>query len=240
MTSKDKGLKIETLSLKIGDKQILDNLSFSVEEGKSVGFIGDNGAGKTTTIKILAGINEPDAGDVKFDGLSVFETKGQNLVGYLPEKTYFPEYLTGREFVKFIADLQNIKNFDIEALFKELKIHHAIDTKIKNYSKGMMQRLGFISLLINKDMRYLLLDEPMSGLDHVGQIETIEIVKKLKAQGISVLITSHHMNEIESICDSIVFIRKGKIIDNRSVADILQEYPSLKDYYLAMAAKAEI
>lgn len=131
--------------------------------------------------------------------------------------------------------MQDIKKYDIEALFAELKILDAIDTKIKSYSKGMMQRLGFITLLLNNQMEYLLLDEPMSGLDHVGQLETIEIIQKLKAKGISVLITSHHMNEIEVICDRIVFIRKGKIIDDRSVEDILKEYSSMKEYYLSMA-----
>ena len=228
-------INVSLLNKTINKNVILNDISFSVDEWVSLWFIGDNGAGKTTTIKILAWINEPDAGEVTFDWQNVFTMKGNNTVGYLPEKTYFPEYLTGRQFIQFICELNNIKEANLEELFDELNILHAIDQKVKWYSKWMMQRLWFISLLVNKNMKYLFLDEPMSGLDHVWQIETIEIVKKLKARGITILITSHHMNEIEEICDEIVFIRKWSIIDRRSVKDILKEYESMKSYYLSMA-----
>lgn len=238
MTKKDiyNWLEINKVSLTIKWKKILDDLTFSLPKGTSLGFIWDNGAWKTTTIKILAWINEPDSGNIYYNGLSVFETKGWNKVGFLPEKTYFPQYMTWREFINVIAELQWIKDFDIEGLFSELKILHAIDKKIETYSKWMMQRLWFVSLLINDKMEYLLLDEPMSGLDHVWQMDTIDIILKLKKRGITILITSHHMNEIEVICDKIAFIRQWKIIDESTVKDILSEYPSLKDYYLYMAS----
>lgn len=232
-------LSIDSVSLTIKWRKILDNLSFSLPKGTSLWFIGDNGAGKTTTMKILAGINEPDSGNIYYNGLSVFETKWGNLVWFLPEKTYFPQYMTGREFIKVLAELQDIKDYDIEKIFDELKILHAIDKKIETYSKGMMQRLGFVSLLINDKMEYLLLDEPMSGLDHVWQLDTIEIIQRLKEKWITILITSHHMNEIEVICDKIAFIRQWKIIDESSVQDILLKYESLKDYYLHMASTKE-
>lgn len=229
-------LSIKNVSLTIKWRKILDELTFSLPKWTSLWFIGDNWAWKTTTIKILAGINEPDSGKIYYNWLSVFETKGWNTVWFLPEKTYFPQYMTGREFINVIAELQWIKEFDIESLFSELKILHAIDKKIETYSKGMMQRLWFVSLLINDKMEYLLLDEPMSGLDHVWQMDTIDIILKLKEKGITILITSHHMNEIEVICDKIAFIRQWKIIDESSVEDILNKYPTLKDYYLYMAS----
>lgn len=230
-----KGLEVSLLKKTINKNVILNDISFTVTEWTSLWFIGDNGAWKTTTIKILAGVNEPDSWTVKFDGEDVFTMKWNNTVWYLPEKTYFPEYLTWRQFIDFICELNDITDVNIDELFAELNILHAIDNKVKWYSKWMMQRLWFISLLVNKNMKYLFLDEPMSGLDHVGQLETIEIIKKLKSRGITILITSHHMNEIEEICDEIVFIRKWNIIDRRSVSDILKEYDSMKSYYLSMA-----
>jgi len=237
MKENNSWLKVENLNITIWDKHILKNVTFNVKYWKSIWFIWNNWAGKTTTIKMLAWINNPDSGTIFFDWKDVFQMRNDNTVGYLPEKTYFPSYLTGEEFIKFICDLNDI-NFDekfSDLLFDELWILHAKKDKIKSYSKWMMQRLWFISILVNKKIKYLFLDEPMSGLDHVWQIETIEIIKQLKLRWLTVLITSHHMNEIEEICDEIIFIKQWQIVDRQLVSDILKKYKDLKSYYLAMS-----
>lgn len=230
-------LSVQHLNKTIWGKIILNDVSFDIDKWTSVWFIWNNWAWKTTTIKMLAGINEPDSWTILFDGKDVFKMRNENTVWYLPEKTYFPTYLTWVEFIKVMCELNEI-TFDqdfVNALFEELGLLEASTEKIKGYSKWMMQRLWFVSLLINPKIEYLFLDEPMSGLDHVGQIETIEIIKKLKARGLTVMTTSHHMNEIEEICDEIIFIKKWQIIDRRSVLSILKEFWTLKDYYLSMS-----
>lgn len=232
-------LEVKNLKKQIWDNIILKNISFSIKKWKSVWFIWDNGAWKTTTIKILAWINKPDFWEILFDWKSVFEMTKNNKVWYLPEEAYFPNYLTGREFINFICNLNNIKINEKELIniFKELKLDEAIDKKIKEYSKWMMQRLWFISLIVSKKNEYLFLDEPMSWLDHVWQIETINIIKLLKNKWITIILTSHHMNEIEAICDEIIFIKKWEILEHKNVKDILKNFKTLKDYYLFMSQK---
>jgi ABC-2 type transport system ATP-binding protein len=149
----------------------LDNISFQIHEGDLVGFLGANGAGKTTLIKILMDFSRQSSGELKFDsilGESVLEIKSN--IGYLPERAYLYQHLTGREFLEYTGSINSIAKNDLKSLIKKwsekIMIDYALDRQIKGYSKGMQQRLGFISALIHSP-KFLVLDEPLSGLDPV-------------------------------------------------------------------------
>ena len=169
------------------EKIALDKLSFSLEENKVTGFLGRNGAGKTTSIKILLDLIKPSSGSVAFStllGRNLAEVKSH--IGYLPERPYFYPNLTGKEFVKYLLSLSDkkFKNYSsrFDELSETLKIDHAVDRKMRGYSKGMLQRIGFISTVIHNPM-LIIMDEPLSGLDPIGRKELKEAIIREKKEG---------------------------------------------------------
>jgi len=206
---------------------VLNSLSFKVEEGTMCGFLGVNGAGKTTSLKILLGFIKPDAGIVEFSSkLGVSKSEVFSRIGFMPERPYFYPDLTGREFLKYMGSLSKLNsrlcNENISRWTKELSIDFALNRKIKTYSKGMLQRLGFAVTLLH-DPQLIILDEPMSGLDPVGRKEFKDIFKKLNQQGKTVFFSSHIVNDIEEICDHAVVIDKGDLFYSGKLNDLLEK-----------------
>ncbi len=184
-------------------KCIVNNLSFHVNRGEVFAFIGSNGAGKTTTIKMILGLVEIDGGEVKF--------AEQIRVGYSPETPYFLPFLSGYEVLDYYAGLQRISKRERRAEISNLLDTVGLEntgTKVKNYSKGMIQRLAFAqSLLGSPDL--LILDEPTAGLDALGRVEIMELIEKLKKSGRTIIINSHILNDMERICDRGILIKSG-------------------------------
>lgn len=203
----------------------LDNVSFQIETGDLVGFLGANGAGKTTLIKILMDFSRQSSGEVKFDkvlGNSTEEIKSN--IGYLPERAYLYQHLTGREFLEYAGKLNSIPRVELNELIKKwsekMQIDYALDRLIRGYSKGMQQRVGFISALMHKP-KFLVLDEPLSGLDPLGRKEFKSILKELNDEGITIFFSSHIVSDVEEICNKVVFIEKGKLIYNGSIDELI-------------------
>ncbi len=203
----------------------LDNVTFSINEGELVGFLGANGAGKTTLIKILMDFSRQDSGKVTFSK-KLGETSNQikSAIGYLPEKAYLYQYLTGREFLEYSGSLNGIKKGELKNLIsiwsERMQIAYALDRRIHGYSKGMQQRLGFISSLIHKP-KILILDEPLSGLDPLGRRDFKNILKELNNDGITIFFSSHIVPDVEEICQKVIFIEKGKLIYEGSIDSLI-------------------
>jgi ABC-2 type transport system ATP-binding protein len=213
----------------------LNDVSFKIEEGDLVGFLGANGAGKTTLIKILMDFSRQDQGFVKFDKeLGQTPTEIRSNMGYLPERAYLYQHLTGREFLSYVGSLNNIPKNEISNLTKvwseKIQIDHAIDRQIRGYSKGMQQRLGFISALMHRP-KFLVLDEPLSGLDPIGRKEFKSIMKELNKEGITIFFSSHIVSDVEEICNKVVFIEKGKLIYEGSIDSLILNHSN--DQYVA-------
>lgn len=206
----------------------LDDVSFEIKEGDLVGFLGANGAGKTTLIKILMDFSRADSGEVKF-GSSLGKTPDEvkSAIGYLPERAYLYAHLTGREFLHYIGSISKISKNDLPGLIKQwsekLTIDYALDRPIKGYSKGMQQRLGFISAVIHRP-KFIVLDEPLSGLDPLGRREFKKIMKQLNDEGVTIFFSSHIVADVEEICNKVVFIEKGKLIYEGSIDDIIHRH----------------
>lgn len=205
----------------------VDNVSFSISKGDLVGFLGANGAGKTTLIKILMDFSRPTSGMVKFDqsfGSDSLQIRSQ--IGYLPERAYLYQHLTGREFLNYVGSLNKIPGGDLKKLIdkwaEKIQIIHALDRQIRGYSKGMQQRLGFISALIHNPS-FLVLDEPLSGLDPVGRKEFKQILKELNEEGVTIFFSSHIVSDVEEICNKVVFIEKGKLIYTGGIDQLIHQ-----------------
>ena len=205
-----------------GKKEILKNVSFSIDEGDILAFIGPNGSGKTTTIKLILGLQKIDSGKVLINGIDItthFEDAIRK-VGAIVENPDCYMYLTGWQNLRLIADYYgNISDEDIEELVKYVGLDARINDKVNKYSLGMRQRLGIARALLNKP-NILILDEPTNGLDPEGIKDLRVLLKRLASDGMGILISSHNLAELESFCNKVCIIDNGKIIESSEVTTL--------------------
>ena len=204
----------------------LKSCSLSIYQGETFGLLGPNGAGKTTLLKTLLGITRPTTGKAVIFGQPIGDRQVKQKIGYLPENAYLYDFLTAWEFLEFIAGLFQIPKSKQRQRISELldlvglAQSTAKNKKLKQYSKGMLQRVGMAQALIN-DPEIIFLDEPMSGLDPMGRYRMREIVLSLKQQGKTIFFNSHVLSDIEQICDRIAFLALGELICQGSLDELL-------------------
>ncbi len=204
----------------------LNNFSFKVNEGEIFGLLGPNGAGKTTLIKILLAITFQTSGTARIFGLDARDSKWKKRVGYLPENHKFPNYLTGEQVLGYYGELSGMKRDSkmmqkIDEMLGLMNLTQWRKTRIKKYSKGMMQKLGLAqSMLSNPDLIFL--DEPTDGVDPIGRKEIRDILHGLKAKGTTIFLNSHLLSEVEMICDRVAILNKGDLIKEGNVHDLTQ------------------
>ncbi|MET3698232.1 ABC-2 type transport system ATP-binding protein [Bacillus oleivorans] len=214
-------LVVENLTKIINGQVIIDHLSFKLERGKVYGFLGPNGAGKTTTIRLIAGLIAPTKGDIYVEGHHVQKDKLKALsyLGAIVENPELYNYLTGRENLLHFARMSRapVSINRIEELIKFVGLEDAIDQKVKTYSLGMKQRLGIAQSLLHKPS-LLILDEPSNGLDPAGIRHLRDYLKEISTkENISILVSSHLLQEVELMCDKVIIIQKGKYVDEIDV-----------------------
>ena len=212
-------LECQNLCKNFGKKQILKNVSFEIDEGDILAFIGPNGSGKTTTIKLILGLQKIDKGKVSINGFDVEKdfVKAIEKVGAIVENPDTYMYLTGWQNLKIIANLyKGVTDEEIKKIVKLVDLEKRINDKVSKYSLGMRQRLGIARALINKP-NVLILDEPTNGLDPEGIKDLRNLLKKLAKEGMGILISSHNLAELESFCNKVLIIDNGKIIETSKV-----------------------
>lgn len=210
-------IEINNLTKDFGNNKGIFDLSFSLKQGEVVGFLGSNGAGKTTTIRHLMGFIKADNGSAKILNMDCFKNaySVQEKIGYLPGEIAFMDNMTGAEFIHFMADMKNITDLQYA---RELIAYFDIDTKIKikKMSKGMKQKIGLI-IAFMQDTPILILDEPTTGLDPLMQTKFVDLIKKEKAKGKTILMSSHIFEEIENTCERIVMIKDGRLVADENI-----------------------
>jgi len=237
MDMDEKFVNVENLVKDFGKRRVLKGISFYVRRGEIFGLIGPNGAGKTTTLRIIATLIKPTAGDVMIENISVSKNAKlvREIISYLPEEAGVYERLTGIEFLRFFAEMStdNVheairRGIEISGLGERLK------DKTKEYSKGMKRRLLLARTLMNLP-KLALLDEPTSGLDVQHAVQIRKIIKDYREKyGITIILSSHNMLEVEYLCDRVAFINDGFIVNIGTPRELLEKYnaDNLEDAFL--------
>jgi len=222
--------------LGLRSKRVLDGITFSVQENEIFGFVGPNGAGKTTTLKTLMGLIRPTAGSATILGHDIRESAFRKHVGFLPEVSYFYDYLTGIEFLDFYARLSGVPRAKrperIATLLGWVGLSHAGDARLRTYSKGMLQRIGIAQALIH-DPQVVFLDEPMSGLDPLGRKEIRDLILRLRSDGKTVFMNTHILSDVEMVCDRVAIIVEGRIRYEGRIEDFIASDQQQADVVLS-------
>ena len=224
-------------------KKAVDNLSLTVKNGDIYGFIGHNGAGKTTTIKSIVGIHEFEEGSILIDGVSIKDKPlqcKQNLA-YIPDNPDLYEYLTGIQYLNFIADVFNISDSDrkerIEKEAKDFGIFDVLGNLISSYSHGMKQKLAIIGALIHEP-KLLVLDEPFVGLDPEASVKLKEKMHSLCKSGSAIFFSTHVLDVAEKLCNHIAIISKGRLVVEGETEKLTKD-KSLEDLFMEVISNAK-
>ena len=206
-------------------KKVVNTLDLHVPEGSVYGFLGPNGAGKSTTLKMLLGLVKPTGGEIRVFGKKLSQENRLEILkqtGSLIEAPSYYGHLSGKENLRIICKLKNVPEKDIMRVLHLVRMEKQMDKKVKNYSLGMKQRLGIAAALLGSP-RLLLLDEPTNGLDPAGIQEIRELIRDLPEHGITVLVSSHLLAEIDQMATDVGIIDKGHLIFQDSLV-ILHEH----------------
>ncbi|MDX2106943.1 MAG: ABC transporter ATP-binding protein [Candidatus Melainabacteria bacterium] len=193
----------------------LKDFSLDIVAGEAMGVIGPNGAGKTTLMGCLLGFLHPDSGSVLIDGLPPNSLPIKEIIGYLPERLNFDNWMTAKRFVTHHHELsyqpEESREKDVEDLLNAVGLDpKKWDLPLGNFSRGMLQRVGLAQALVGKP-KYLFLDEPASGVDPGGVLAVRQVLKDLKAKGMTIVLNSHQLDQIEKICDRVAFVKGGRL-----------------------------
>ena len=218
-------IEVKELSKKYGEQMALNNISFHINKGEIVGFLGPNGAGKSTTMKIICCYLNPTNGDVLVNGNSIknkpIEIKSE--LGYLPENNPLYEEMYVREFLSFIAQIHQIKDIKkaVDQVIEKVGLSKEAHKKIEQLSKGYQQRVGIAQAIIHEP-KVLILDEPTSGLDP-NQLDEIRSLIKELGKDKTVMLSTHIMQEVESICDRIIIIKNGHLVADQNLEEKIEQ-----------------
>lgn len=237
-------IEVKNLVKRYGNRNVVDNLSFTVEKGQIVGFLGPNGAGKSTTMNIVTGYISATEGSVVVNGYDIYDEpeKVKESIGYLPEQPPVYPDMKVREYLDFVADLKKVKKADKEKVIKkvmrETKINDVSERLIKHLSKGYKQRVGLAGAMIG-DPEILILDEPTVGLDPKQIIEIRNLIKEL-SKNHTILLSSHIMQEVSAVCNQIMIINQGKLILSDTPENIPRHIAQTNDLTLKVKGNKEL
>lgn len=198
--------------------EVLHQVSFEIPRGSVFGFVGANGAGKTTLISLIAGIRRPTQGQVWLESkgkrFQAHEAAAKQKIGFLPERPYFPEHLTGEGLLRYLGTLSGLSGAHLSSrvdwALKRVSMEHARTLELRKYSKGMLQRVGIAQAILHEP-EFLLLDEPMSGLDPTGRKEIRDLISHLHQEGHTIFFSSHVLEDVDTLCDRMVSMEKGRV-----------------------------
>ncbi|WP_158857919.1 ABC transporter ATP-binding protein [Lunatibacter salilacus] len=222
-------IQLDNLTKHYGDFKAVDGLNLQIQKGEVFGLLGPNGAGKSTTILMMLGLTEPSSGLVHVCGLNATTNPKavKEKVGYLPEDVGFYDDLSGWENLMFTARLNRIAEEEarnrIEDLLKKTSLEKAAHQKVRTYSRGMRQRLGLADVLV-KNPEVIILDEPTLGIDPKGVKELLDLIVELsREKGLTVLLSSHHLHQVQQICTRVGLFVQGKLLASGSVDELAAE-----------------
>jgi len=225
MTTPLPAIETRNLHKSFGEKVAVQDLTLTVEHGEVFGFLGPNGAGKTTSVKMLLNLVAPSSGEGYLFGAPLTDPHIRRRIGFLPEHFRFHDWLTASEFLQLHADLydmpRQLAHRRIPELLDLVGLTPHVAKKLREFSKGMLQRIGLAQSLLNQP-DLVILDEPTSGLDPVGRRLVRDIIRDLRQRGTTVFLNSHLLSEVEVTCDRVAFIKHGEVIRISSLQDLVE------------------
>ena len=222
-------IKADNLGKSFGSFKAISSLTFEVNKGEILGFLGPSGSGKTTTINILTGQLTPDQGQSSILGKSSTNLNEEDLanIGLITENSGYYEKLSLYDNLLFFAKLYDVPQGDLDDLMKRVGLYDRRKTLAEKLSTGMKQRMLLVRAIINKP-QVLFLDEPTSGLDPSTSQSIHELIKELQAEGTTIFLTTHDMHEATILCDKIVLLNKGQIVEAGTPSNLIQKYNTAK------------
>ncbi|MCC4766858.1 ATP-binding cassette domain-containing protein [Methanosarcina sp. DH1] len=219
-------IEFESVSKSFSEKTILEDISFSVNQGEIFGLLGPNGAGKTTLIRLLLDILRPDSGEIRVFG-DFLSPDAKNRIGYLPEERGLYKKTRLLDMLVYLAQLKGVPekqaHLKAESLLKSLELDQHKNKKVEELSKGMQQKIQFLSAIIHEP-ELLILDEPFSGLDPVNTKTVMDRILGLRTAGKTIILSTHMMEQAQALCDRILMLNKGRRVLYGSVDDIRREH----------------
>jgi len=217
-------IKIEHLSKDYGNILAVDDISFETKTGEIIALLGPNGAGKSTLMNMLAGYLAPTAGEIAVMGNNIrkFPLRGKEIIGFLPEGSPLYPDLTVREFLNYMSDLRLLPRSAVSAAMTTAKIENVANQKIETLSKGYQRRVGFAQSILS-DPKVLLLDEPTDGLDPNQKQHIRRLIREMGKQK-TIIISTHLLEEAETVCNRVILISRGKIIADGTAEEVVQKY----------------
>ncbi len=228
-------ITIDRATKQYGTLTAVDAVSFEVRKGEYFALLGPNGAGKTTIVKMLLDFTAPTSGRVSIDGIPSHDTAARAGVGYLAENHKIAQHLSGYAYLARCADYIGLSKAEAREQIGSIVEMVGMTGKERDlsgtYSKGMVQRIGLGACLLGKP-KVLMLDEPTAGLDPIGIREIRTILENLRKDGMTILLNSHLLSEVEKVCDTAAIIKNGKLLVKDAIASIVREGENLEDVFL--------
>jgi sodium transport system ATP-binding protein len=235
-------IRIDNLHKRFGEVRAVDGVSFSAADGQVTGLLGPNGAGKTTTLRMLYTLMLPDEGQIVVDGIdAVADAQGARFaLGVLPDQSGLYPRLTAREHIEYFGELQGVTGADLRSrtdhLLKMLDMTDIAERRVAGFSHGERTKTALARAIVHNP-KNVLLDEPTNGLDVMSTRAVREIIRRLKEEGHTVLFSSHVMQEVSALCDTIVVIARGRIVGSGSPDDLRRQtgHENLEDAFVALS-----
>ena len=227
-------IRLDSVTKKFGTVTAVDTVSYTIARGESFALLGPNGAGKTTIVRMLMGFIPPTSGRITIDGLPASDPASRKRIGYVAEQHLVPPFLTGREYLSRHAAL-----LGLSGMTAKTEIHRVLETvsmsgedgkKTAAYSRGMRQRIGLAAALLGSPL-ILILDEPITGLDPIGIRDMRRILEALSHAGVSLVLNSHLLSEVEKTCETAAILYQGKILVKNRISAIVKDHESLEDVF---------
>lgn len=232
-------IELRSVTKNYGTVQALDAVSITIEKGEFFALLGPNGAGKTTIIRTLLDFTRPTSGTAFIDGISSTNAAARSKVGYLPETVIMPPYLTGYSFLERQAALGGMPASELRPATNKLVelvgMKEQAKRRVGTYSKGMIQRIGLAAALIGSP-KVLILDEPTNGLDPVGIRDFRLILEHVKQDGVTILLNSHILSEVEKLCTCAAILDKGKVVAKDAITALVSDGKTLEDVFVEHVA----
>ena len=228
-------IRLDSVTKRFGPFTAVDHVSYTVQKGESFALLGPNGAGKTTIVRMLLDFIKPTSGSITIDGRPSSDPESRRQIGYVAEQHMIPPYLSGRQYLLRHASLIGLSGSnaekEIDRVLEIVTMNGLESNTSATYSKGMKQRVGLGAALLGQP-KLLILDEPVSGLDPIGIRDVRKILETLHDRGVTVVLNSHLLSEVEKTCETAAIMTNGKILFKAAVNDITRDHESLEDVFV--------